>query len=140
MYRHKVYKSCIISSIHMTMTRTKKLIVGSAVVILLLLLYTVSINNSLAPTITQSQGTTSLPNSGEIGQPSTSGGMVSTSTETACTTQGGTWNAQYKECTGINEPTCTSLGGGYNGCASACRHASNAEICTEMCVQVCAFK
>jgi hypothetical protein len=57
-----------------------------------------------------------------------------------CNASKGTWSAEYKECNGISENTCKSIGGSYNGCASACRHDPKAEICTMQCVQICTLK
>lgn len=57
-----------------------------------------------------------------------------------CTSIGGNWLEDPKECTGINAEQCTSIGGTFNECASACRNNPNAEVCTMQCVQVCEFK
>jgi hypothetical protein len=59
------------------------------------------------------------------------------SKEKACTSKGGTWSQEYRECAGVDGATCTSIGGTYNECASACRHNPKAEACIMMCVQVC---
>lgn len=56
-----------------------------------------------------------------------------------CEAQKGVWDAQYKECTGIAEDQCISIGGTFNGCASACRHDPKAQMCTMNCVAVCSF-
>ena len=46
---------------------------------------------------------------------------------------------KYMECEGIDENTCTSAGGRFDGCASPCRHDPNAEVCIQVCVAVCSF-
>lgn len=56
---------------------------------------------------------------------------------TACVARGGSWDPQYEECVGVNQTQCTAIGGSYNGCASACRHQPDAEVCTLQCVEVC---
>ncbi|MBN1274673.1 hypothetical protein JXA12_00065 [Candidatus Woesearchaeota archaeon] len=59
--------------------------------------------------------------------------------EGACWSFDGTWLPEYQECEGMSEEQCENLGGTYDGCASACRHDPDAEICIEVCVPVCAF-
>lgn len=56
-----------------------------------------------------------------------------------CEGQKGVWDGQYKECTGVVEDQCASIGGTFNGCASACRHDPKAQMCTMNCVAVCSF-
>lgn len=62
-----------------------------------------------------------------------------------CEEKGGTWLGTYKECEaisqgkGLDKATCTSLGGKFNECDSACRHNPKAEACTMVCVSVCKF-
>lgn len=68
------------------------------------------------------------------------GGSTSLTTGEKCAAQGGTWSAQYKECTGIGETSCKAIGGTFNECASPCRNDPDAQVCILMCVQVCAFK
>lgn len=58
----------------------------------------------------------------------------------ACTSKGGQWSAQFKECTGVDGAVCTEIGGQFNECASACRNDPSAQMCTMQCVQVCEFK
>lgn len=65
------------------------------------------------------------------------GGLGGGSTSARCTANNGTWSEQYKECGGIGADSCKAIGGTYNGCASACRHDPNAQMCTMNCVQVC---
>ncbi len=64
-------------------------------------------------------------------------GSVNSNSDTACTNAGGTWNETYKECGGINEAQCKSIGGTFDECASPCRHDPNATQCILMCVQIC---
>lgn len=73
--------------------------------------------------------------------PSAAGGTVEAGQTQAqqCASIGGTWSAQYKECTGISQTACQEIGGTFNKCASACRHNPDAEACIMMCVQVCTF-
>ena len=56
-----------------------------------------------------------------------------------CEISGGNWLADYSECEMINKEWCEENGGTFNECASACRHDSEAEICTLQCVFVCEF-
>ena len=55
----------------------------------------------------------------------------------ACTNFNGTYDPQYKECSGISKDQCEALSGTFNECGSACRHQSNATICTMQCVIYC---
>jgi hypothetical protein len=57
-----------------------------------------------------------------------------------CARRGGTWSAEFKECTGVDKAACTAIGGTFNECASPCRNDPKAEACIMMCVQVCTFK
>lgn len=61
----------------------------------------------------------------------------------ACQQAGGDWLAEHNECEGVvgneGESWCTSRGGSYNDCASACRHNPDADFCTQQCVFVCSF-
>jgi hypothetical protein len=59
--------------------------------------------------------------------------------EGACLSFDGRWNAAYAECEYMPAQMCEDLGGQFNGCASACRHDPDAEMCTMQCVQVCSF-
>jgi hypothetical protein len=61
-------------------------------------------------------------------------------TSYTCEAHDGNWSAEYKECNGISENTCKSIGGTYDGCASACRHDPKAEMCTMQCVQICTLR
>ena len=56
-----------------------------------------------------------------------------------CEAAEGAWLDQYQECEYISEADCTSLGGYFQECASACRHDPTAEICTMQCVPVCSL-
>ena len=59
--------------------------------------------------------------------------------EKACTDAGGKYLALFKECENVSSAACTALGGTFDECASACRHAPEAVMCTAQCVPVCAF-
>lgn len=60
-----------------------------------------------------------------------------------CESEGGEW---YETAGGVceknflSEAECGAEGGIWNGCASACRHDPEAEMCTEQCVLTCSFK
>lgn len=58
---------------------------------------------------------------------------------TLCGQHSGSWNSDFKECTGIDQQTCESIGGTFNSCASPCRHEPNASNCILMCVEICEF-
>ncbi|MFP4523329.1 MAG: hypothetical protein ACOCQQ_02680 [Candidatus Nanoarchaeia archaeon] len=62
-----------------------------------------------------------------------------TSLALACEQANGTWIDSAHECEGISEETCSSLGGHFNECASACRNDPEADFCTAQCVRVCEF-
>ncbi len=57
--------------------------------------------------------------------------------EDYCAEHGGKWIPKVNECEGVSRETCESIGGNFNGCASACRNDPEAEVCTMQCVQVC---
>jgi len=57
--------------------------------------------------------------------------------KTYCESHAGTWVSEYKECLGVDEAVCKSIGGVFDACASACRHDPKAEMCTMQCVQIC---
>ena len=46
---------------------------------------------------------------------------------------------KYVECENISEQACVSAGGGFNDCASQCRHESVDVFCAQVCVPVCSF-
>lgn len=80
------------------------------------------------------------PSTGVVpGDSSAAGGTVLTTGE-RCQQEGGTWSAEFNECTGVGETSCLALGGTFNECASPCRNDPKAEVCIMMCVQVCEFK
>ena len=56
-----------------------------------------------------------------------------------CTESGGVYDLSYDECLGVDGAMCSSIGGTWNECASACRNQPGATICTMQCVQVCEF-
>lgn len=58
---------------------------------------------------------------------------------TDCQAKQGKWLADYKECEAISQTWCAQNKGQFEECASACRHNSQAEICTLQCVPVCKF-
>jgi len=55
----------------------------------------------------------------------------------SCTKLSGTYDPQYKECSGITKDQCESINGTFNECGSACRHDPNATLCTMQCVIYC---
>jgi HEAT repeat protein len=58
----------------------------------------------------------------------------------ACQGKSGTWVEKYGECEGVDEQWCTTSGGKFNECASACRHNPDpAAMCTMQCIPVCSF-
>jgi len=57
----------------------------------------------------------------------------------ACTDAGGKYLALFNECEKVSSAACSTMGGSYNECASACRHAPEAVMCTAQCVPVCSF-
>jgi hypothetical protein len=59
--------------------------------------------------------------------------------EKACTDAGGKYLALFNECENVSSASCTTLGGTFDECASACRHAPEAVMCTAQCVPVCSF-
>ncbi len=66
--------------------------------------------------------------------------VEASSQEKACTTNDGTWDAQYRECTGITKAACETKGGKFNECDSACRHNPDRNApCIMICVAVCQF-
>ncbi len=60
----------------------------------------------------------------------------------SCESKGGTWYTDNNVCeiNSLSENECTTNGGEFNSCASACRHNPKAEICTMQCVLTCTFK
>jgi hypothetical protein len=57
--------------------------------------------------------------------------------EKACTDAGGKYLALFNECENVSGAACTAMGGTFDECASACRHAPEAVMCTAQCVPVC---
>jgi len=60
----------------------------------------------------------------------------------SCESQNGTWYEESKVCeiNSFSENQCIDKGGEWNGCASACRHDKDAEVCTLQCVLTCSFR
>jgi endonuclease/exonuclease/phosphatase family metal-dependent hydrolase len=56
-----------------------------------------------------------------------------------CAENNGTWLEKYHECESVSQQWCKTAGGRFEGCASACRHASEPGPCTMQCVPVCTF-
>ncbi len=75
---------------------------------------------------------------GEVGD--NDNGEINISLADICAEAGGTWLADFSECEYVDEGWCTANGGIYNECESACRNNPEAEMCTQQCVQVCAFR
>ncbi|NQU99015.1 hypothetical protein HQ533_06145 [Candidatus Woesearchaeota archaeon] len=67
------------------------------------------------------------------------GGIALTKQEN-CEYLEGTWVEGFNECEYISEDQCTTIGGTFNECASACRNDPDAEMCTMQCVIVCEFE
>jgi hypothetical protein len=59
--------------------------------------------------------------------------------EKGCSDAGGKYLPLFNECENISSAACTTLGGTFDECASACRHAPEAVMCTAQCVPVCSF-
>ena len=59
------------------------------------------------------------------------------SSEENCKKAWWTYDRKFSECTNITEVSCKNIGGKYENCGSACRHDSNAKICTENCAIYC---
>lgn len=97
------------------------------------------VKNDTLVEIVKAAPTTATTTSTKV-TPGAQGTTTKTSTAgTACEQNGGTWSEQYKECTGIDQTTCSAIKGTFNECASACRHDPNAQVCTLQCVLVCTF-
>lgn len=62
--------------------------------------------------------------------------------KTECESNSGVWYASSNICeiNSFSENMCVARGGEWNGCASACRHDKDAEVCTLQCVLTCSFK
>ncbi len=56
-----------------------------------------------------------------------------------CEINYGTWREEFQECENIQEDLCDFLGGEFDGCAYACRHEPEVEVCITVCVLVCSF-
>jgi hypothetical protein len=56
-----------------------------------------------------------------------------------CEENGGEWNEEHLECSGIDSEVCEENGGRFEECGSACRHDPEAEICTLQCTVYCDF-
>jgi hypothetical protein len=57
----------------------------------------------------------------------------------SCQDFGGQWSSQYNECEQISAEECETLGGTFDGCASACRNNPQAELCAQVCIPLCSF-
>jgi Omp85 superfamily domain len=58
----------------------------------------------------------------------------------ACQSKNGKWLEKYSECEYADRQWCATAGGGFDECASACRHNPDpAAPCTMQCVPVCVF-
>ena len=60
-------------------------------------------------------------------------------TDFGCEDAGGNWLTEHNECEYGDREWCDQAGGMFAECESACRHDSEAEICTMQCVPVCQF-
>jgi hypothetical protein len=57
----------------------------------------------------------------------------------SCAQNNGTWLEKYKECEYASREWCSTAGGHFDECGSACRHEVNPGPCTMQCVPVCKF-
>lgn len=59
-----------------------------------------------------------------------------------CESNSGVWYGESNICeiNSFSENMCVARGGEWNGCASACRHDKDAEVCTLQCVLTCSFR
>lgn len=69
-------------------------------------------------------------------------GNVSINTKSGCEANAGVWyeGSNVCEINSLSQTMCTSRGGEWNECASACRHNPEAEMCTMQCVMTCSFR
>ena len=63
-----------------------------------------------------------------------------TNNQKNCENNKGKWIAKYHECEGLSLAMCEKYGMEYFSCASPCRHNPSAQVCIQMCVEVCKFK
>ncbi|KKR54678.1 MAG: hypothetical protein A2079_07345 [Geobacteraceae bacterium GWC2_48_7] len=56
-----------------------------------------------------------------------------------CEKYNGIWLSEFSECENISEEVCSSNGGFFNACGSACRHNPEAKICSMQCVPFCEY-
>lgn len=56
-----------------------------------------------------------------------------------CVSANGKWLPEFKECENMEREACYKNLGEWNGCASPCRHDPNANVCVELCQEVCKF-
>jgi hypothetical protein len=116
------------------MTQNSKIVLGIILAVALVTIGMTTYNNVAvpigdpAPYRNNTDGNNSQPDEQMSGEPSNA---------RKCTSKGGTWSEQYKECTGIDSDSCRAIGGSYDECASPCRNDPNAQVCIMMCVQVC---
>lgn len=68
--------------------------------------------------------------------------LIPNNKKASCESQKGTWYEESKVCeiNSFSENQCIAKGGEWNGCASACRHDKDAQICTLQCVLTCSFR
>jgi len=58
----------------------------------------------------------------------------------ACRSNSGTWLESYRECEYVEATWCTTNGGRFDECGSACRHSPDpAAPCTMQCIPLCIF-
>lgn len=65
------------------------------------------------------------------------GNVASDDLASSCEAAGGNWLEEQAECEYMSQRWCAQAGGDYQECMSACRHDTDAEICTMQCVPVC---
>jgi len=68
--------------------------------------------------------------------------LIPNNKKASCESQKGTWYEESKVCeiNSFSENQCIAKGGEWNGCASACRHDKDAQVCTLQCVLTCSFR
>lgn len=130
------------------MTQTSKTILGGIGVLILILALVAVANRNTANNLKQNeqQGnnaqSTSTPEFPAGDNATTTPGAPTTPTgaQSSCVNAGGTWDPANRECLGVNESTCKALKGDWDGCASPCRNDPGAEVCIQMCAEVCTIR
>lgn len=124
------------------MTQTAKTVLGGIGIFVLVLALIAVANRNTANNLKDREGsnapattTPEFPAGGATNAPGTP-----TAARSSCENVGGTWDPANRECLGISEATCKALNGSWNECASPCRNNPDAEVCIQMCVEVCTIR